>query len=106
VKFMLGHFDTRIKKFDLDKMSFAVPKITLSGFNARIRQTEVDAPEKPDTAPQPLNMSLDLGTIDISKIDVDYAGPTMVTRMNLGQLLVEMKNIDLKNQKVGIKSIN
>lgn len=107
VKFTLGHFDTRIKTFDLDKMKFAIPKVTLAGFNARIRQTEVDAPVTPvDTTTKPLNMSLDLGTIDISKIDIDFAGPTMVTRVNLGQLLVEMKNIDLKNQMVGIKSIN
>ena len=108
INFFLGHFDTRIKTFDLDKMKFAIPKITLSGFNARIKQSLVDAPVNApvDTATKPLNMSLDLGTIDISKIDLDYAGPTMVTRVGLGQLLVEMKNIDLKNQIVGIKSIN
>ena len=32
VKFILGHFDTRIKDFDMDKMKFTIPKITLSGF--------------------------------------------------------------------------
>ncbi len=107
VNFFLGHFDTRIKTFDLDKMKFAIPKITLSGFNARIRQTLVDSPLTPaDTTTKPLNMMLDLGTIDISKINVDYGGPTMSANVNLGQLLVDMKKIDLKNQIVGIKSIS
>jgi uncharacterized protein involved in outer membrane biogenesis len=39
VKFLLGHFDTRIKDFDMEKMKFTIPKINLSGVNARIIQT-------------------------------------------------------------------
>ena len=39
VKFNLGHFDTRIKDFDMDKMKFTIPKITLSGVDAKIVQT-------------------------------------------------------------------
>src|SRR6202042_1519688 len=58
-----------------------------------------------DTAVSPITMALNLGTIDISKIKVDYRSNTMASKVNLGQLLVEMDKIDLKNQKVGIKSI-
>jgi len=109
VKFLLGHFDTRIKDFDMDKMKFTIPKITLSGFNARIIQTAVPEPAAEnthtDTAIKPVNMALKLGTIDISKINIDYRGPLMSSKVNLGQLLVEMDNIDLKNQQVGIRSI-
>ena len=39
VKFNLGHFDTRIKDFDMDKMKFTIPKITLSDVDAKIVQT-------------------------------------------------------------------
>ena len=39
IKFLLGHFDTRIKDFDMSKMKFSIPKITLSGVDARIVQT-------------------------------------------------------------------
>jgi hypothetical protein len=109
VKFLLGHFDTRIKDFDLDKMKFTIPKINLSDVNARIIQTPVGSSigqtAKVDTATTPLNMDINLGTIDISKIKVDYRTNEMSTKMDLGKLLVEMDKIDLKNQKVGIKSI-
>lgn len=109
VKFLLGHFDTRIKDFDLDKMKFTIPKITLSGFNARIIQTatgsSIAQTATTDTATKPLNMTLNLGTIDISKIKVDYRSTEMAADVDLGKFLVEMDKIDLKNQKVGIKNI-
>jgi uncharacterized protein involved in outer membrane biogenesis len=109
VKFLLGHFDTRIKDFDLDKMKFTIPKINLSGVNARIIQTPVGSSigqaATVDTAVTPLNMTINLGTIDVSKIKLDYRANEMSTQMDLGKLLVEMDKIDLKNQKVGIKSI-
>lgn len=108
VVFHLGHFDTKIKDFDMDKMKFTIPKITLSGFDAYIRQKTMPVAvtaAKPDTATKPLNMSLNLGTIDISKINVDYASDTMKARINLGRLLVELKKIDFKNQNIGISSI-
>jgi len=109
IKFLLGHFDTRIEDFDLDKMKFTIPKITISDVDTRIVQIVVPpaattgAPG--DTAVKPLNVTLKLGTIDISKIKMVYRSPLMATNVNLGQLLVEMDQIDLKNQKVGIKSI-
>ena len=109
IKFLLGHFDTRIKEFDLDKMKFTIPKINLSDVNARIIQTPAGSTiaqtNAVDTATTPLNMTLELGTIDFSKIKVDYRTNEMKTSMNLGQLLVEMDKIDLKNQRVGVKSI-
>jgi hypothetical protein len=109
VKFLLGHFDTRIKDFDMDKMKFTIPKINLSGVNARIIQTPVGSSigqaATIDTATKPLNMDINLGTIDVSKIKLDYRTNEMSTQMNLGQLLVEMDKIDLKKQRIGIKSI-
>ncbi|MDN5285165.1 MAG: translocation/assembly module TamB [Mucilaginibacter sp.] len=104
VKFLLGHFDTRIKDFDMDKMKFTIPKITLSDVNARIIQTPV-GPAPVDTATTPLNMDLNLGVIDVSKIRVDYQSAEMNANVNLNKFLVEMDKIDLKKQKVGIKSI-
>jgi hypothetical protein len=109
VKFLLGHFDTRIKDFDMDKMKFTIPKINLSDIDARIIQTPVAATTGKaapvDTATTPLNMTLNLGTIDISKVKVDYRSSQMNTQVGLGKLLVEMDKIDLKNQIVGIKNI-
>lgn len=111
VKFLLGHFDTRITTFDLDKMKFTIPKVTLSGFNAKIIQTTVPPPKAsppvvPITATHPQGMTLNLGIVDISKINVDYGAPTMTANVNLGRLLIAMKKIDLNNQVIGIKSID
>ncbi|MEO6633349.1 MAG: AsmA family protein, partial [Mucilaginibacter sp.] len=109
VKFILGHFDTRIKDFDMDKMKFTIPKINLSGVNARIIQSPITSDGTKvipvDTTTTPLNMTLDLGTIDVSKVKVDYHSNTMSSKVNLGKFLVEMDKIDLKNQIVGIKNI-
>ena len=44
-------------------------------------------------------MTLNLGIIDISKIKVDYRSSTMASKVDLGQLLVDIDKIDLKNQK-------
>jgi hypothetical protein len=107
IKFLLGHFDTRIKTFDMDKMKFTIPKITLTGVDARIIQMpnklSVAKAKAADTAVSPINMSLDLGIIDFSKIRVDYRSNTMSTKVNLGKFLIDVDKIDLKNQKVALK---
>ncbi|GAB2975625.1 hypothetical protein GCM10027049_07810 [Mucilaginibacter puniceus] len=109
VKFRLGHFDTRIKDFDLDKMKFIVPRVNLYDVDARIIQTpagsSIDQTAKVDTAVQPINMLLDLGIFDLQRIKVDYRSSEMTAKVDMNKLLVEMDDIDLKNQNVGIKNI-
>jgi len=109
VKFNLGHFDTRIKDFDMDKMKFTIPKITLEGFDIKIVQTTVGSSiaqaAAVDTATTPINMTLKLGTIDLSKIKVDYQGSEMKAFVNLGKFLVEVNKIDLKNHAVDVGNL-
>ncbi|GAA4921713.1 translocation/assembly module TamB domain-containing protein [Mucilaginibacter defluvii] len=110
IKFLLGHFDTRIKEFDLDKMKFGIPKINLSGVNATIIQTpkgsSIAQTAATDTAAtEPLNMELDLDEVDISKVKVDYRSGEMDASVDLGKLLVALDKIDLKKQQVGIANI-
>jgi hypothetical protein len=109
VKFLLGHFDTRIKDFDMDKMKFTIPKINLSGVNAKIIQTpagsSIAQAAKVDTGVAPLNMDLTLGEINVDKVKVDYKSSEMTAKVDLGKFLVNMDKIDMKNQHVGIKSI-
>ncbi len=109
VKFLLGHFDTRIKDFDPDKMKFTIPKINLSGVNAKIIQTPAGSSIKQaatiDTTTKPLNMDLSLGEINIDKVKVDYKSSEMAAKVDLGKFLVNMDKIDMKNQHVAIKSI-
>ncbi len=110
VKVLLNHFDTRVEKFDLDKMSFSVPKINLSGVNAKVIQTPqgssiAQTAVADTTAAEPLNMELDLDQIDLSKIKVDYRAGEMDASVDLGKLLVDMDKIDLKNQQINIANI-
>lgn len=110
VKFLLGHFDTRIKEFDLDKMKFTIPKINLSGVNARVIQTpagsSIAQAATIDTAVKPLNMDLTLDEINVDKVKVDYKSKEMSANVDLGKFLVNMDKIDLRNQHIGIKSIS
>ncbi|HVV55888.1 MAG TPA: translocation/assembly module TamB domain-containing protein, partial [Mucilaginibacter sp.] len=109
VKFALGHFYTRIKDFDMDKMKFTIPKIALDGFNAKIVQTpagsSVAKAATVDTATKPVSMTLNLGTIDLSKINIDYETIEMKASLDLGKLSVEMNKLDLKKQIADIGNI-
>lgn len=109
VKFNLGHFDTRIKDFDMDKMKFTIPKITLEGFDIKIVQTPVGSSIAKaaaiDTVTTPINMTLKLGTIDLSKIKVDYETSEMKAYVDLGKFLVEMNKLDLKNQVADVGNV-
>jgi uncharacterized protein involved in outer membrane biogenesis len=109
VKFRLGHFDTRIKDFDLDKMKFTVPRANLYDVDARIIQTPagstINQNAKVDTAIKPINMLLDLGIFDLQRIKVDYRSNEMTAKVDMNKFLVEMDDIDLKNQKVSVKNI-
>ncbi|HTD39705.1 MAG TPA: AsmA family protein, partial [Mucilaginibacter sp.] len=110
VKFILGHFDTRIKDFDMDKMKFTIPKITLSDVDAKIIQTpagsSIAQAAAVDTATKPIDMTLNLGTIELSRIKVDYETNEMAANVDLGKFLVEMNKLDLKKQVADINKIS
>ncbi|MXV53125.1 translocation/assembly module TamB [Pedobacter sp. HMF7647] len=108
----LGHFDTRVKEFDLDKMKFNVPKIKLSNVYAKVIQGKPAATPEPKAvdsikAAEPMNMDLALKTIDLDRIKVDYRNDVsaMKTNVSLGRLLVETDKIDLKKQLINLNTI-
>ena len=72
----VNHFETNIKQFDLDNMSFEVPKIVLNGFNVRLKQGIVEQLAKAtdnlvDTVAKGPDLKLKLGEIDLSKIKIE-----------------------------------
>ncbi|MBK0382648.1 translocation/assembly module TamB domain-containing protein [Pedobacter sp. SD-b] len=108
----LNHFDTNIKKFDLDSMDFKIPKITLSGLNVKLKQGLVAQTAKitvavADSAASSPDLKLDIGTVDLQKIVLAYnnAGSKLITNLNLGKLLVNFNQINLKKQLIDIKSV-
>lgn len=110
VVFNLRHFDTDIKDFDLDKMKFTVPKVTMTGVTAKVIQHKIPAGPKVSTTDTTASVipQLKLGTFDLADINVDYQNEenALKTKVNLGKLLVQLDSIDLKNQRVVIKNIN
>ncbi len=108
----INHFDTNIKKFDLDSMDFKIPKITLNGLNLKLKQGALEkiaegTVEVADSLSSSPSIKLDLGKLDLSKIIITYdnAESNLDTKLNLGKLLVDFNAIDLKQQLVDIKSI-
>jgi autotransporter translocation and assembly factor TamB len=108
----IRHFNTRIKKFDLDKLEFEIPKVKLDGLKVRLKQGLVaelakgtqkvaeEASKKPD-------LKLKLGEIDFTNIDVGYdnEGSHLDTGIRLNKLLVEVNTIDLKGQLIDLENI-
>lgn len=110
--FYIGHFDTKIKKFDLDNMDFDVPKITLSGLNLNLKQGLVEeiVQKSAETVEEVANepaLKLNLEEIDLSKIRIVYdnEGTKLNTHLDLGSLLVKFNKIDLDKQLIDIDDI-
>lgn len=108
----LGELDTRVRTFDPDKMIFSIPKIRISGIDARFRQYKPFIEPKPEAvrqaeAAEPVAVSLDLGTLDLQGIRFDYRNDisALSTQLDLGQLQAEADSIDLAHLYVHLKNL-
>ncbi|WP_242696030.1 translocation/assembly module TamB domain-containing protein [Desertivirga brevis] len=113
VKLYLGHFDTRVKEFDMEKSIYNIPKFTLSNVNAVVIQgkpaVQVDS-KVADVAEaqEPIDMTLALGEADLDRIKVVYrnAVSALDADVNLGKLNVKSDKLDLKNKVIDLGDIN
>jgi hypothetical protein len=102
----LGHLDTRIRTFDLEKMDFEVPKVTLKGLKLKLKQgvakNTVDANNTPATI-----YKFQLGEIDLSKADIDYEDEKtkLTTSLSLKKLVVKFDKTDIYNRFILIDNI-
>ena len=108
----IGHFDTRIRKFDLEKMKFSIPEIKLSGLNASIIQSkQVARSESPETdsleSSKPFDLDLTLGKISLDKIRFNYINDIsgIKSDINIGSLLAELNLLDLRKQNIDLESL-
>ncbi|SEA20992.1 Family of unknown function [Arachidicoccus rhizosphaerae] len=102
----LGHFDTKIGEFDLNKMAFAVPETHLSNVRANIEQLALsESAPVADTATEPLNMTLSIGRVDMQKILMNYRSLEMDAGLDLGRLLVRFDKIDLPRQNIALDEV-
>jgi hypothetical protein len=108
----ITHFDTRIRKFDLDKMEFTIPKINLDGLKLTLKQGMIaeiaqstqkvaeEASKKPD-------LKLKLGDISLANIAIGYdnEGSRLDTGITLKKLFAEVNEIDLKQQLIDLENL-
>jgi sulfur relay (sulfurtransferase) DsrF/TusC family protein len=108
----INHFDTRITKFDLDKMDFEVPKIKLDGLKLMLKQGMIaeiaqNTQKAAEEASKKPNLKLKLGEIALTNINVGYdnEGTHLDTGLALKKLLVDVNSIDLKTQLIDLNNI-
>src|SRR6218665_1689022 len=104
----LGHFFTRIEKFDLDKMHFIIPRISVEELSARVIQTtplviipkeEIKQVKTENEGSAGPVMQLEFTEIDLRKTDVHYLDSVnaMFAAVNAAKVNVKPKKLDLDN---------
>ncbi|WP_257669938.1 translocation/assembly module TamB domain-containing protein [Parapedobacter tibetensis] len=114
----LNHLDTRIETFDLEgNMRFGLPRITIDGLNASIRQWAVAQPEEMpdaedfglmDTSSSSLLPDIDINRLDLTNIDFSYVdeASALDTRFKINKLLANINKLDLNGELIDAKSID
>jgi hypothetical protein len=104
----LNHLQTQIKTFDLTKMNFDVPRFKIDGMQFSYRQgiAQNNSETKSAKSKSP-DLKLKLGTIDLSKIKVDYQDEKskLATNMILDKLLVKVNNFDLNKNIIDLDKL-
>ena len=108
----LNHFDTDIKKFDLEKLDFEIPKISLNGLNLKLEQGLVEEIANntvilADSITKKPELFLKLGEVSLSKINVTYGNSRsrLKTNLALGKMLVSFNAINLDKQLIDVKKL-
>ena len=108
----IGNFATAFKKFDLNKMIFALPQIALENVVGHMYQNKPLMEVKPAAqrtaeSQQPFNLGMDLKNIDVKNFKFDYRNDVsvMAANLDLGQLSAKVDAIDLATLKVQLNSI-
>tara|TARA_R110000850_G_scaffold115256_5_gene230659 strand:+ start:29849 stop:34816 length:4968 start_codon:yes stop_codon:yes gene_type:complete len=111
VDLYINHFDTDIKKFDLQKLTFDVPEINMKGLKLKLNQDLVEATKKVgkkiEEEAETTILKLNLKDINLEKIDVTYkdAITNLDTKIQVENLNTKVKTIDLEKQIIALKSI-
>jgi hypothetical protein len=105
-------FDTDIDRFQPDKMAFTISYVKLDGLTANIRQYKplaVPEPEAADLAEaaEPFDLDLKMGEVDLKNVNLDYANDVSAfyTKINIGELIADPKDIDLKKYTVNVDNL-
>lgn len=112
---MYLHLGNLFAKFDTINpytSHYAVPTVKVSNVVARLSQTKPLIEPEPMAqnvaeASQPITMNLNFGTIDLNKINVQYDNDVsaLYAKLNVDELVVDGKKIDLPNRLIHLDEI-
>ena len=108
----VGHLDTRIDAFDPTHATYSVPTTELSGLRATIYQrkplAEPESPgaDKAEAAAGP-DMQLSFKEIELKDCILDYGNDVSAfyTNLNLGELMVDMRQLDLTKRIIRLDEL-
>ena len=115
----LSHFDTRIKKFDLtNNMAFDLPKVTIDGLNAIIKQwapmTDQNAPSAQDFGLQDTSVvqsallpDIGMEILNLKNVFVRYedASTAMKTKFDIKNFVADIESFDLNKEIIKLNNL-
>lgn len=103
----IGNLTATMDTLDPYTQHFDIPSVIARNVTARIKQIKPLVTSEPASkdladATTPPSLKLNLGTIDLSKINIDYGNDVSAfyTTLNIGQLKTKEKLLDLVNNKI------
>ena len=108
----LEHFDTEMDEFDLNKMRFSIPSTNIKGIRANIYQRKplvepAEITTDTVTAAPPPVVDIDFGEFNLSDIKIDYGNDVSAfyTNLDLGKLILNSDDIDMKQQVISLDKL-
>lgn len=111
----LSHLNTRIKKFDLQNNSYEIPKIDIDGFLAKVKQEAQSPQQEPEPLPyefttvEESGIPFDVKTqeINLKNIHLSYQDKAteMLAQLVLKKSKIDFNELDLRNERIDLKSI-
>ncbi|MCJ7758387.1 MAG: AsmA family protein, partial [Gillisia sp.] len=110
----LKHFDTRIRKFDLENMDFDVPEIAVDGFFVNLNQGLVEEvirikdSETKEISEDEIGLKLKLGKIALTNIGFDYssAEENLNSAITFDKLNLKFNELNLEQELAEIETLN
>lgn len=108
----LNHFDTEVKKFDLEQLNFSIPKINLDGLAIDFNQDDIpdfieEKIEEVEKKSKIITPKIAIDQIQLSDIQLNYQNKIqkIYTKNSLKKLNLLIDQIDLGKNKIAINSL-
>lgn len=115
VDFKMNQFVTRFRDFDLEKMRFALPKISLDGANIVYRKEKpagehisvVEDESLKSTEAKELPIDLNIGVVGLTQTEISYqsAEDYIQAFFSMDDFKLAINKLDIENQQVDIEDI-